>query len=116
MMWHNSRMVQIERLRLGTWVLVGRRKLRNHATGPTKKQWNEDRINPLSFGFCVLLFSVSGDHKRDMFSSHLLHCCIVKIFSPIFKLSSSGHKPVWSSQIRLICSQTTIIRPAHIQN
>ena len=66
--------------------------------------------------FCVLLFSVSGGHKRDVFSSHLLHCCIVKIFSPIFKLSSSGHKPVWSSQIRLICSQTTIIRPAHIQN
>ena len=56
-MWHNFRMAQIERLPSGTWVLVGRWKLRNHATGPTKKHWNEDRINPLSFGFCVLLLS-----------------------------------------------------------
>lgn len=60
-MWHNSRMVQIERLRLGTWVLVGRRKLRNNATGPRKKQWNEDRINPLSFGFLRLaIFGIRG--------------------------------------------------------
>ena len=58
--------------------------------------------------FASCYFLVSGGHKRDVSSSHLLHCCIVKIFSPIFKLIFSGHKPVWSSQIRLICSQTTI--------
>lgn len=83
--------------------------------GREKSNGRRTESTHLVLVFASCYFLLSGGHKRDaVSSSHLLHCCIVKFFSPIFKMSSSGHKPVWSSQIRLICSQTTIIRSAHI--
>ena len=53
--------------------------------------------------FASSYFLVSGGHKRDVSSSHLLHCYIVKIFSPIFKLIFFGALTslVQSNQVNL---------------
>ena len=62
MMWHNSKMVQTERLPSGTWVSVGRWKLRNHATGRRKKQWNEELAQVQEW---LTLKSTDSQYKKN---------------------------------------------------